>query len=144
MLPLAEGRVLARLASHRPKMCRSSSGFIGRIGGWKKYQGGVTWKGWLYLELCALPLVWSRIDSANEGLALSVADIWSLGVGVPLSATVQPHARCRGWGAGPAAWAGTWGGDPILVFKQHWSLQLWRAILLLSTSRFTKILLGEI
>lgn len=52
-----EKRLLARLAPHSPEMSRSSGG----IGGWK-YQGGV-----ISFELCALSLVWSGIDSANEG-----------------------------------------------------------------------------
>lgn len=41
---LQQRRVLAGLASRQPKTCRSSSGFVSRIGGWKNHQGGVTLK----------------------------------------------------------------------------------------------------
>lgn len=74
-------RVLARLAPHAPEMCR----FSVRIRGWK-YQGGVT-----SFELCALSLVWSGIDSANEGCAVHS---WCLG---PWAVCA---AACRCWGSG--------------------------------------------
>lgn len=114
-------RVLARLALHGPEICSVS----GRIGGWK-YQGGVT-----SFELCALSLVWSGIDSANEGCTVC-------------SCCLKPWTECaaarRGWGSGTGS-CGQW---PQPVSQQHWSLQLWRAAWLLSISSFTRIFPAEI
>lgn len=114
-------RILARLAPRSPEMCSSSGG----IGGWK-YQGGV-----ISFELCALSLVWSGIDSANEGCTVCS---WHQSAGLSvllLQGLWQWDWLCVCWDVG---------SDPTPVSQHHWSLQLWRAAWLLSISSFTRIL----
>lgn len=95
-------RVSARLAPYGTEMCSLSGG----IDGWK-CQGGVT-----SFELRALSLVWSGIDSANEGCTVCS---WSLKLWAGCAA-----AR-RGWGSGTGSVCWDVGTDPTPVSQQHWS-----------------------